>query len=218
MIGVLNTEQQSRTRAENPHYGSIMEPNFSMKVVETFRKPLQRQTYEGLLIGSSKEGTLMNRRGEGGQNLPPKLEVVDPNMDGQNTTTSTQRKRTAKQPKTNEQLGENERVRKRAKTERQGAHTPNLGSQNGNILNSSNVCSQRSAETPDIVTESQILQSNRQQTLFQLFSKKNFNDSETCRSDNIKGFTSMTFNLSNIEKLIGEGQVIKQGSDITQQK
>ena len=33
---------------------------------------------EGLLIGEAKEGTFMNRRGEWGQHLPPKLEVVDP--------------------------------------------------------------------------------------------------------------------------------------------
>ena len=33
---------------------------------------------EGLLIGEAQEGTLMNRRGEWGQNLPPKLEIEDP--------------------------------------------------------------------------------------------------------------------------------------------
>ena len=121
---MVNRESPLWEHHEDEH--GAMDPNFSMKVVETFRKPLQRQTYEGLLIGFSKEGTLMNRRGEWGQNLPPKLEVVDPNMDGQSTA-KTQKKRTAKQPKTNEQLEETDQVRKRAKTERQSTHAPNLG-------------------------------------------------------------------------------------------
>ena len=36
---------------------------------------------EGLLIGSAEEGSYMNRRGEWGQNLPPTLEVTDPDED-----------------------------------------------------------------------------------------------------------------------------------------
>ena len=54
-----------------------LEPKFSMKVVSKQRKPLQRQTLEGILVSQAEEGTLMNRKGEWGQNLPPKLEIVD---------------------------------------------------------------------------------------------------------------------------------------------
>ena len=54
------------------------DPRFSLKILGFYRRPLQRQTMEGLLIGEAKEGTFMNQRGEWVQNLPPKLEVVDP--------------------------------------------------------------------------------------------------------------------------------------------
>ena len=54
-----------------------MDPEFKLKIVGFYKKPLQRQTMEGLLIGKAKEGTYMNQRGEWGQNFPPKLEVVD---------------------------------------------------------------------------------------------------------------------------------------------
>ena len=48
-----------------------------MKVEGFYRRPLYRQTREGQLIADFTGGTLLNRRGEWGQNLPPKLEIVD---------------------------------------------------------------------------------------------------------------------------------------------
>ena len=52
------------------------EPDFRMSIVGVYRRPLQRQTKEGQLIEDFKGGNLLNRRGEWGQNLPPKFEIV----------------------------------------------------------------------------------------------------------------------------------------------
>ena len=67
---IKNKNRESPLLEHHEDEHGAMEPSFSMKVVGTFRKLLQRQTYEGLLIGSSKEGTLMNRRGNGGKIYP----------------------------------------------------------------------------------------------------------------------------------------------------
>ena len=56
------------------HPGQV--PQFKMQVEGFYRRPLYRQTREGQLIADNEEGTLLNRRGEWGQNLPPKLEIV----------------------------------------------------------------------------------------------------------------------------------------------
>ena len=55
------------------------EPSFRAKVVLSVQKPLERQCREGYLIGNPPEGvTLMNRKGEWGQNLPPKFTYDQP--------------------------------------------------------------------------------------------------------------------------------------------
>ena len=55
------------------------EPKFRAKVVLSVRKPLERQCREGYLIGNPPDGvTLMNRKGEWGQNLPPKFTYDQP--------------------------------------------------------------------------------------------------------------------------------------------
>ena len=69
---------------------------FKMKIVGFYKRPLQRRTIEGLLIGEASEGTLMNRRGEWGQNLPPKLEIEDPEL------LSAQNGKSAKTPRENQ--------------------------------------------------------------------------------------------------------------------
>ena len=48
----------------------------SMQIVSHQPKPLHRKTLEGILIGEHKGGTLMNRKGEWGQNLPPRFGVL----------------------------------------------------------------------------------------------------------------------------------------------
>ena len=57
-----------------------VDPNFSMKIEGFYKRPLYRQTREGQLIADFAGGNLLNRRGEWGQNLPPKLEIVDKEM------------------------------------------------------------------------------------------------------------------------------------------
>merc|ERR1711954_242115 len=47
-----------------------------MEIVRSYRKPLERQTAEEYLI-AKQEGTTMNRKGEWGQNLPPKFTIED---------------------------------------------------------------------------------------------------------------------------------------------
>ena len=48
----------------------------AMEVVRLEPKPLHRKTLEGMKISEHKGGFLMNRRGEWGQNLPPKFGVL----------------------------------------------------------------------------------------------------------------------------------------------
>ena len=48
----------------------------SMEVVGHEPRPLNRKTLEGVLISEHTGGTLMNRRGEWGENLPPKFGVL----------------------------------------------------------------------------------------------------------------------------------------------
>ena len=49
--------------------------DWTIGVVKFTRGNLQRQSLEGHLIASTRGVTLLNRKGEWGQNLPPKLEV-----------------------------------------------------------------------------------------------------------------------------------------------
>ena len=49
------------------------------ELVRSQLKPLQRQVLEGQLVANATEDIqLMNRKGEWGQNLPPKLIIDDP--------------------------------------------------------------------------------------------------------------------------------------------
>ena len=48
-----------------------------MKVTRIHDSALQRQVEEGFSIGNYKGDTLLNRKGEWGNNLPPKLIVED---------------------------------------------------------------------------------------------------------------------------------------------
>ena len=49
------------------------EPSFNMKVIKSFRSPLERQCFEGHKINSFSGHILMNRKGEWGTNLPPRM-------------------------------------------------------------------------------------------------------------------------------------------------
>ena len=48
----------------------------TMKLVSKEQRPLDRKILESCLIAEIKEGQLMNRRGELGQNLPQKIEII----------------------------------------------------------------------------------------------------------------------------------------------
>ena len=54
-------------------HGEGAVPNFKLELVKAFRKPLERQVYEGVKITLSNPDITMNRKGEWGQNLPPKF-------------------------------------------------------------------------------------------------------------------------------------------------
>ena len=58
------------------------EPEFSMKVLKFIPKPLERQCQEAALIDEYQGMKIMNRRGEWGQNLPPKLTLEDNQAQG----------------------------------------------------------------------------------------------------------------------------------------
>merc|ERR1711954_206549 len=51
-------------------------PEFKVEMVRSFQKPLERQVFEGIKIAASK-AIPMNRKGEWGQNLPPKFEFEE---------------------------------------------------------------------------------------------------------------------------------------------
>ena len=53
------------------------ELSFEMQFVTQLRRPLERQTMEGILIGEHSEGFLLNRKGEWGQNVPPKFGILE---------------------------------------------------------------------------------------------------------------------------------------------
>ena len=86
------------------------EPEYTMKLVEYSVLPLQRQAKEGHLIGNFKGGILMNRKGEWGQNLPPKLVV-----DGEEEDTGRKRDRRGNEREERKE----ERAGKRCKTEKE---------------------------------------------------------------------------------------------------
>ena len=56
---------------EKEHQG--MPHHFEMQILEMHPSPLQRQSKEGFVIGNASPGTILNRKGEWGENLPPKL-------------------------------------------------------------------------------------------------------------------------------------------------
>ena len=74
-IQKMNKESPLVEHQMNNHPRS--DTKFGMKIEGFYRGPLQCQTREGQLISEYCKGPLMNRRGEWGQNLPPKLSLED---------------------------------------------------------------------------------------------------------------------------------------------
>ena len=58
------------------HHKDIPKTDYKLELVRAFRCPLERQTYEGYLIASSK-AIAINIKGEWGQTLPPKFICTD---------------------------------------------------------------------------------------------------------------------------------------------
>ena len=58
------------------HHKDIAKLDYKLELVKAFRRPLERQTYEGYLISNSK-AIAINRKGEWGQNLPPRFTCTD---------------------------------------------------------------------------------------------------------------------------------------------
>ena len=54
---------------------------FEMEVKSTHPRPLPRQCMEAHMIQGFKGNTILNRKGEWGQNLPPKLSIADEDLD-----------------------------------------------------------------------------------------------------------------------------------------
>ena len=53
------------------------DPEFSMRLVKTHTRPMQRQIHESVLIDNFKGDVILNRKGEWGSNLADKLTVGD---------------------------------------------------------------------------------------------------------------------------------------------
>ena len=74
----LETGDSSNPMVEHmEEYHPEHQHNFSMKVLSVQKSPLIRQSEEGLLINSFKGDVIMNRKGEWGNNLPPRLELEE---------------------------------------------------------------------------------------------------------------------------------------------
>ena len=59
------------------HKESQMAPNYKVEMVMRFTKLMECQIYKGIRIKNSK-AIVINRKGEWGQNLPPRFEIEDP--------------------------------------------------------------------------------------------------------------------------------------------
>ena len=62
---------------------------YTMRVVADHKTPLPRQVHEGQLIGDFKGQRIINRKGEWGENLPPKLVHEDTRDEAQQQGEST---------------------------------------------------------------------------------------------------------------------------------
>ena len=52
-------------------------------MVRSFKKPLERQSFEGICISKAEAGISMNRKGEWGKNRPPYFGFSDDGKDSQ---------------------------------------------------------------------------------------------------------------------------------------
>ena len=82
---IINRNEESpmieHQNAEHPEEA----PDFTAKILKCVQKPLERQCREGYLIGNPPDDiTLMNRKGEWGQNLPPKFTYEAESQNDQN--------------------------------------------------------------------------------------------------------------------------------------
>ena len=82
----LDAESPLAEHHQEDHGGET--PMFQMKVVSYHSRPLSRQIEEAHLIDNFRGHKIMNRKGEWGQNLPPKLTI-----EGTETSKQTKRKR-----------------------------------------------------------------------------------------------------------------------------
>ena len=70
-----NKESPMIEHQEEAHPGEPV--RFSMEVIRKMKRPLDRKVLEGTLISESTPGSLINRKGEWGQNLPPKFGLLE---------------------------------------------------------------------------------------------------------------------------------------------
>ena len=95
---IKRIETESPAVEHHLEHHSGESPEFSMKLVEFSPFPLQRQAKEGHLITNFKGDVLMNRKGDWGQNLPPRLIV-----EGEEERTGGQRTRVQERKKKEEE-------------------------------------------------------------------------------------------------------------------
>ena len=103
-----------------------LEPAFRMEIKGFYPKPLYRQSREGQLIAGMKEEALMNRRGQWGNNLPPRLELAEERGSQGNSRVPAKQKRS--QRVAEEKEDEIERYAKRKRRENSGL-SPELPSE-----------------------------------------------------------------------------------------
>ena len=101
-LGAKNPDSPLTEHMDEDHIGAI--PRFEMKVTGYQLRPIERQCEEASRIETFKGHKLLNRRGEWGQNLPPKL-TLEGNLDSPD---GPKRKSDQKQVKTRSQSNENQ--------------------------------------------------------------------------------------------------------------
>ena len=82
LLALRNGTESSSLVVHWKEYHPNSDWSYGMKIVGTHKTPLPRQVHEGQLIGEYSGHRIINRKGEWGENLPPKLVLEDQEQHG----------------------------------------------------------------------------------------------------------------------------------------
>merc|ERR1711954_83580 len=116
-LAALNSEDEKSPLVQHWQEGhGGQEWAYQMKILSSHRTPLSRQIEEGHRISSFKGEEILNRKGEWGENLPPKLVVEEKGGkkdDGETKSPQSRPQEKGKIKRSNPQVDQNPRAKKR---------------------------------------------------------------------------------------------------------